>query len=450
MDADQAAFVALLRRDYADLFDAARPVRLACVPGRLDAFGGIIDYTGGTVCETPIAATLRLAFQRRDDRRLVLRSHAADDHGLDVATEVDLDSLSAGGRPLPYDEARTVLPGWTGYVAGAWPVLVGEGVATSIDHGATVVIDSAVPVGGGLSSSAAIEMATLGALTADLGLNVPPKRLARLGQVVENQVVGAPCGLMDQLTVTLGRADSLLVIRCQPDEILATPHLPDGVRLTAIESGVKHSIAGREYTAARCAAFMGHRILTDGLAADPFGGLLARLSPEAYQPLRARLPETMPGDEFLNRYGGTVDPVTVVDPAQVYSVRAAVDHHVLDNRRSLEFLLALEAYRYTTDTAHLHRAGELMRASHAGYGNIGLGAAECDLLVDLVAEAGLFGARITGGGCGGAVAILSDEAGVERLPELVAEYERRAGATACIHAGSSDGLVAAGTHEIRL
>lgn len=450
MDADQAAFVDLLRRDYAGLFDATRPVRLARVPGRLDAFGGIIDYTGGTVCETPIAATLQLAYQRRADRRLILRSHGADEHGLDVAADLDLDLLFSAGRPLPYDQARALLPGWTGYVAGAWPVLVGEGVATRIDHGATVVVDSAVPVGGGLSSSAAIEMATLGALTSDLGLTVPPKRLARLGQIVENQVVGAPCGLMDQLTVTLGRADSLLVIRCQPDQILATPHLPDGVRLTAIESGVKHSIGGREYTAARCAAFMGHRILTDGLAHDPYGGLLARLSPDEYQPLRARLPETMAGDEFLDRYRGTVDPVTAVDPAQVYAVRAAVDHQVLDNRRSLDFLLALEAYRYTTDPAYLRRAGELMRASHAGYGSIGLGAAECDLLVDLAAAAGLFGARITGGGCGGAVAVLSDEAGADRLPELVAEYQRRTGVAARLHLGSTDGLAAAGTHEIRL
>lgn len=436
-----------------------RPVLVTRAPGRLDAFGGIIDYTGGTVCETPVGATLRLAYQRRDDRRLVIGSRGLDAHGLAPEASCDLAVLGADGGPADYAGVRAALgadpaTAWMRYAAGAWSVLVGEGLVPRIAHGATLAIESDIPLGGGLSSSAAFEMAVLSALCADLDVRVEPKRLARLGQLVENQVVGAPCGLMDQLTVTLGRADSLLVIRCQPDQILATPHLPDGVRLTAVDTGVKHSVGGGEYTAARCAAFMAHRILIDGLDEDPYGGLLANVKPDDYRrELAARLPASLRGDEFLVRYGETADEATQVDPTVTYQIRAAADHHVLDNERSLAFLLALEAYRYTGDAAHLLAAGELMLQSHASYrDNAGLGADEADRLVELAMAAGpaagVFGAKITGGGCGGTVALLTDERGATEVPGIVAEYERRVEARARIVSGSVDGVAAFGVREV--
>ena len=100
--------------------------------------------------------------------------------------------------------------------------------------------------------------------------NLDGVTLARLAQMVENRVVGAPCGIMDQMTSALGVANSLLLILCQPHEVQGTQALPDGVRVFGINSNVKHSVGGTAYTRARVAAFMGRKILgVDYLAEFP-------------------------------------------------------------------------------------------------------------------------------------------------------------------------------------
>lgn len=436
-------------------FTVDRPVLVTRAPGRLDAFGGIIDYTGGTVCEMPVGATLRVAYQRRDDRRLVVRSAGLEEHGLASQAACSLDQLHADYGAVRHGLGADPATAWIRYAAGAWSVLVGEGVVPRIDHGATLAIDSDVPLGGGLSSSAAFEMAVLSVLCADLGLSLEPQRLARLGQLVENRVVGAPCGLMDQLTVTLGRADALLVIRCQPDEVLGTPRLPAGVHLTGLDTGVKHSVGGSAYGTARCAAFMAHRILVDGRPEDPYAGLLANVPPDEFRAeLAARLPDELLGAEFVARYGGTVDEATTVDPAVTYRVRSAATHHVLDNERSRRFLAALEAAG-GGDPAPLRAAGELMLASHASYrDNVGLGAVEADAMVEAAMAvgpaAGVFGAKITGGGCGGTVAVLTDDRGLAAVADIAAEYQRRTGVPARVVRGSVDGVAAFGVREVTL
>ncbi len=467
MTPDLRAFAELCRRDQRDWLTGAAPVRCARAPGRLDAYGGISDYTGGTVCELPLDVAVRLAYQPRSDRLVRVRSLGLESHGLAPEVTVDLDELLPAGGPVSYEEAQAKLgadpaAAWVRYVVGGWLVLVREGETAAIDHGANLVIASDVPLGAGVSSSAAMEVAALAALTGDLGLTIAGTRLARLGQIVENHVVGAPCGLMDQLTVTLGQADAMLVIRCQPDEILGVERLPDGVHFGAIHTGVKHSVSGGEYTAARVAAFMGHAIVLDhrrqnGWAApleDPYDGYLARLPLRDWELLYQRLlPAEMDGAEFLARYGGTVDTATAVDPRRCYRVAAAVAHHVLENARAPQLLAALAAYAADRDPAALVRAGELLLASHDSYrDNVGLGAPEADLLVEVAMErgpsAGVYGAKITGGGCGGSVAILGDERLPDALPRIAAEYEQRSGERSTVLFGSSDGALACGTLEV--
>ena len=464
---DVAAFIDSCRGPWRDRFGGHGPLVVARAPGRLDAFGGIIDYTGGTVCEMPLACAARVGLCRRDDRVLRFCSQGVESQGLQTAVELSLDDLFDGDTPRPYAEVQQALgtdagAAWARYLAGAWLVLVAEGEMERIDHGADVVLESSVPLGAGVSSSAAIEVAMLTALVADLKLAMPGARLARLGQIVENHVVGAPCGLMDQLTSALGEADAMLVIRCQPDEILAKTKLPDGVGFAAIDTGVKHSVAGGQYTAARVAAFMGHKMILDhatkagwcDAGEDPFDGYLARVPLREYDLVYKRLlPDSMTGREYLDQFGATVDTATAVDPEQTYRVATATAHHVLDNARAPQLVELLDACQREPNPALLVEAGQLLLASHASYrDNVGLGAPEADLMVELAMshgpEHGIYGAKITGGGCGGSVAILGDGRLAELLPKIAGEYQRRTGNQPRTLTGSSPGALAYGAREI--
>ncbi|MBI2300104.1 MAG: GHMP kinase [Armatimonadetes bacterium] len=466
MTPDLAAFAERLRGPLRERLTGDRPVVLARAPGRLDVFGGIIDYCGGTVCEMPLGQAVRAALQPRDDRVLHLHSTGAEAHGLRASVDVPLDQLLTTAGPREYHDVCAELgadpaAAWARYAAGAWLVLAREGYTDGYAAGADVVIESDVPFGAGVSSSAAIEMAVLTALTAHLGLAIEGRRLARLGQMVENLVVGAPCGLMDQLTVTLGAANALLVIRCQPDDILGPRQLPAGVEVAAINTAVKHSVGGSRYTAARVAAFMAHAVIVAelkrrGAGEEPFGGYLARVPREEYlTSYRELLPIEVSGAEFLESYGGTADRATRVEPETTYRVRAAADHQVLENARTPELLEAFESFSRTREPVYLERAGERMLASHASYrDHVGLGAPEADLMVELAMARGpangVYGAKITGGGSGGSVAILGDARLPGELAHIAEAYRRRSGLTPEIIRGSSDGALRSGTTALSL
>src|SRR5688500_18820043 len=166
-------------------------------------------------------------------------------------------------------------------------------------------------------------------------------------------------------------------------------------------------------------------------------GYRAILQPDDYKQLfRPLLPQSITGREFLDRYGPTIDRATTVEPDVSYHVQHATDHHVLEARRVRNFVRFLEDASRATGRERrdaLNRAGHLTYASHLSYTNDAmLGADECDLLVQLVRErelSGLYGAKITGGGSGGTVAVLADEG--ERvdaaIAEIMSEYEKRTG-----------------------
>jgi galactokinase len=307
-------------------------------------------------------------------------------------------------------------------------------------------------------------------LVAPLDDVAQPMSLARMCQSVENDVVGAPCGVMDQATSCAGEAGKLLRMVCQPAELLAPLELPPGVRVLGIDSKVRHSVGGGQYGRTRCAAFMGHRIILERmreigramkreLTGDPMRGYLANLDPDDYKNLfRPHVPETVRGREFLDRFGPTIDPVTRVEPDVEYLVRPAVDHHVLEARRVRRFCEFLEQASAQPPgprrKALLDRAGHLMYASHLSYTNDAmLGAPECDLLVKLVREresAGLYGAKITGGGSGGTVAVMCDasdraDGANERI---MREYQQRTGRTPEAFTSTSPGAWSVGTRML--
>lgn len=465
----------LLERVRAELsadFSATQPIRISRAPGRLDVMGGIADYTGSLVCESPLDRAAAVALQGRADRNVRVFSFNLFDEHQPFTFNIPLDALA--DHSIDALRAEFNQPGrrWAGYLAGCLAILH---LHKHIDlknpnlRGINLALHSTVPLGAGVSSSAAIEVSAMINIMDHYQLRRnDPMVLAELCQEVENRVVGVPCGIMDQVSSCAGREASLLRMICQPHELQPPLQLPPGIRVAGINSSVKHSVGGGMYGRTRCAAFMGHRIILEKmremgtaagvtLQADPMHGYLANLDPEDYKKFfRRALPEQIDGKTFLEQYGPTFDTATSVDPQEIYHVVRATDHHVLEARRVRNFVLHLESAAALPANSPqrklaLDKAGHLMYASHLSYTNDAmLGADECDLLVKLVRDreyAGLYGAKITGGGSGGTVAVLADVSAKAdaALQEIMSEYEKQTGRKPEAFLSSSPGAWAMGT-----
>jgi L-arabinokinase len=419
--------------------------------------GGIADYSGALVLELPLAAATLIAAQATHDGCLTVRSLAPLGADADVDVTVSIDSLTPHGVALGYAEARALLTAhsrrrWAAYVVGAFVVLARERGLT-ID-GARILVDSTVPLGKGVSSSAALEVAAMNAICKAHGMSLEGRDLALLCQMVENLVVGAPCGVMDQMTAACGERDRLLALLCQPAELHAPVALPPGLEVWGIDSGIRHEVGGADYGAVRVGAFMGYRIIADvaGLAVtatseggvhidDPkWCGYLANVTPSEWEStLREAVPEVMEGAAFLRRYCGITDLVTRVDPARSYAVRQPTAHPIYEHHRVGHFRALLEAGAAAEEERVL--LGELMYQSHASYSACGLGTSGTDRLVALARDAGAYGAKITGGGSGGVVAVLTRAGSHPVVQRVAGEYERLTGRSATVLGGSSDGAV---------
>jgi len=449
-----------------DFFDPRRPILFTRAPGRLDLMGGIADYSGSLVLELPLAVATFVAVQAQDAPELVIESGDAGNERVAIPlADVVPD------EPLAYPEARARLTGnrtgaWAAYVAGALVVLHRE-YGYRLRHGARVLVRSDVPIGKGVSSSAALDVAAFEALAALAGsdLLLSEREVALAAQKVENLVVGAPCGVMDQMTAACGRSGHLLELLCQPAEVIGHVPLPPSLEVFGIDSGIRHAVSGADYGSVRAAAFMGYRIVADaaGLAArvvgpgrvtmedGVFGGYLANVPAAAWrQRYRDTVPETMTGREFLARFAGSTDVATTIDPERRYAVRAATEHPVLEHDRVRRFR-ALLADGAAGEGAGA-RLGQLMYESHASYSACGLGSDGTDRLVELVREAGpaagLHGAKITGGGSGGTVAVLAAAGKRAVVDEIARRYASETGRDATIFAGSSSGARAFGVHRL--
>lgn len=487
---DTAAFLETLRGldrnpvvEARGLFDPDRPLVVTRAPGRLDVMGGIADYSGSLVLQLPIREAAHVALQRDPDPVLHVVSLGADANGRSASCTLPLAHFRHDGAAgaASYEAAREYFrrdprQAWAAYAAGAFLVLTRErGIRFS--EGARVLIASEVPEGKGVSSSAAVEVATMQAVAAAWDIHLEPREVALLCQTVENRVVGAPCGVMDQMTSACGQVDRLLALLCQPAEIQGTVPVPEEIAFWGIDSGVRHSVSGADYGSVRLGAFMGRRILADSLRALPDGGwngFLAGVSPSEFEQHLARhLPDRITGAEFLERYGDTADPVTRVDPTRSYAVRVPTAHPIYEHFRVQVFAALLQgdaapwasaaadppqrppnAQRRTPNAQRLELLGELMYQSHASYSACGLGSEATDDLVWRVREAGpeqgLYGAKITGGGSGGTVAVLARRGAEEAVREVARQYARHTGRHPYLFSGSSPGAAAFGWRRVNL
>jgi L-arabinokinase len=450
------AFVDVLRTR--SLCDPGTPVAVARAPGRLDVMGGIADYSGSLVLQRPIAEATWAAIQPTDRAVLDLVSVGRS------PLTVSLDALAPGGAPIGYDAARRMFRDdqrWAAYVAGVLLVLASER-AVQLRSGLRIVVWSTVPEGHGVSSSAAVEVATMHAAARALGCALTGRELALFCQRAENMVAGAPCGVMDQMTSVFGEPDRLLALLCQPAQLQPPVPVPPELEFWGLTSGERHAIggpprasasgesSGSDYAAVRTGAFMGLRLLRvdAGLSVE----YLADVQPEEFERrVRWHLPDEIAGGDFLARYGQTEDTATTVEPGRRYRVRAPTAHPVYERQRAEEFrhLLASAA-----DEAACVRLGELMYESHASYGRCGLGSSGTDRLVELVRRegtaSGLYGARITGGGSGGTVAVLGRREAGAAVARVAEAFERDTGYRPHVFAESSPGALAFGSRTIVL
>ncbi|CAI9391386.1 galactokinase [Microbacterium sp. T2.11-28] len=352
-----------------DLFrelTGSEPLGVWSAPGRVNLIGEHTDYNGGFVFPFAIEHRTSVALGLRDDGRIRVVS-TFDPVPVEVAL-ADLDAL--------FPARRDEIVEWARYPLGvAWALLRDRVLLKDADGGTGVTgVDLAfasdVPVGAGLSSSAAIEGATASALDEIWNLGNDRVSLARAGRLAENEAVGAPTGIMDQMASMLGRADAGIFLDCRSLEaqVVELGFAPAGLELLVMDTGVKHahSTGGYGERRASCekgAALMGVPALRD-LSVDDL----------------ARAEELM-------------DDVTF----------RRVRHVVTEDQRVLDAVATLRS-------EGPRAIGPLLDASHASMrDDFEISVPELDLAVDTARAAGAVGARMTGGGFGGAAIALVDQ-----------------------------------------
>jgi len=343
-----------IRDEARDGFSSAfghEPDGLWSAPGRVNLIGEHTDYNEGFVLPLAIDRRTVVAVGLREDRVIRVASDFADE-----VVEIGLDEL-----------APEVLNGWPAYPLGVAWALTEFGADLSAVPGLDLFIISDVPVGAGLSSSAAIESAVALALNDVWHLSLDRRTLSRVGQRAENVAVGAPTGIMDQSASLLGTIDHAVFLDCRTLETELVPLglAEAGLALLVIDTGVKHSHATGGYgerreACERGAALMGVTSLRD-LDVDD-----------------------------LDRAGQLLDDVTF----------RRVRHVVTENQRVLDTVALLREQGASA-------IGDLLDASHRSMrDDFEISVPELDLAVETAVQAGAIGARMTGGGFGGAAIAL--------------------------------------------
>lgn len=348
-------------------------------PGRVNLIGEHTDYNEGLVLPVAIELATEVAAAGRDDHQIVAISEAFEDPAV-----FNLDDLSSTPRGH-----------WSDYLLGTVRELQAAGYAL---RGADLLIETSLPLGGGLSSSAALEVSVASALLGIVSLDVPALEIARLCQSAEMRFVGTQCGIMDMLVSTTASEGHATLIDCRSLETRFVP-LPEDLAIVIIDSGVRHDLAAGIYNQRRAECEAATRIL----AADhPEIRSLRDLSVRDVEERRETL-----GDLLYRR----------------------ARHVVSENQRVTQAVQALA----TGDEAAI---GRIFAASHASLRHdYEVSCSELDQIVELAAAVrGIVGARMTGGGFGGSVVALARSA---RAPacaiEIVSAYRECSGQPGKVH-----------------
>ena len=347
------------------------PIGAWSAPGRVNLIGEHTDYNDGFVFPFAIDQRTAVALGDRDDRVVRVASSFATD-----AVEIHLDELTPDA-----------LDGWAAYPLGVAWALGEHGADLEHVRGVDLYLTSSVPIGAGLSSSAAIESAVALALDEHWGLGFDRSTLAKVGQLAENRVVGAPTGIMDQSASLLGEADSGVFLDCRSldADVIPLGFSADGLSLVVIDTKVEHAHASGGYAARRASCEAGARAL-------------------GVESLRDLRPDDLP------RAAELLDDETF----------RRVRHVVTEDQRVLD----------TVRTLREHGAGAIgpfLDASHVSMrDDFEISVPELDLAVATAQANGAIGARMTGGGFGGsAIALVIDPLVPVITREVLAAFAER-------------------------
>jgi galactokinase len=350
-------------------------------PGRANLMGEHTDYNEGFVLPFALGQGVTAAASRRAGRRLTVCSRQEPGD----TVEVDLDGLAPGR-----------VTGWAAYPAGvAWAL---EAAGHRVP-GACIAIDSDVPAGAGLSSSAALECATALALTPLAGLDVPRTELVTITRRAENEFAGVPTGIMDQSASLLCRAGHALLLDCRTLETSQVPFDPGAARasLLLINTRARHELADGEYGRRRAECEEAARRL---------------------------------GIRSLRDLTDLADTGSLTDPV----LRRRVRHVFTDNQRVLEVVALLRASPGSSPgpSADTYREiGRLLTQAHASLrDDFEVSWPEADAAVEAAVAAGAYGARMIGGGFGGSVLALVPAAASGPVRDAVTAAFARHGWTA--------------------
>jgi galactokinase len=367
--------VARAARLFTERF-ATAPDGVWVAPGRVNLIGEHTDYNDGYVL--PFALPLVTAVAAG------ITGDDADGPEWMVHSERFTGGVGFGGGGL----VPGAVDGWAGYVAGVVWALQDAGQPVPP---ARLAVASDVPVGAGLSSSAALECATLAALGDLGGGELPPPERVRLAQRAENEFVGVPTGIMDQSISTLGRAGHALFLDCRTLDVTHLPFdlTPAGLAILVINTNAPHALVDGEYARRRASCYEAARTLGVNALRDV--------------PVAA-LPTVLP----------RLDDVTA----------RRVRHVVTENQRVLDTVELLR-------TGEITKIGPLLTASHVSLrDDYEVTSPELDAAVDAALAAGAHGARVTGGGFGGCVLALVDASATDTVSAAVASAFADAGFTA--------------------
>ncbi len=338
--------------------------RVAVAPGRVNLIGEHTDYNDGFVLPMAIGKAAVVVFRPRDDR--LLRGYSV---AFDEEQQLALDSLTPPGGSS-----------WISYVAGVAWAFASEGLPT---RGLDVVVDGDVPIGAGLSSSAALELATARALAETAGLPWDAVRMAKLGQKAENGYVGMNCGIMDQFASAACEEGKALLLDCRSLETQPVP-VPARAAVVVMDTGARRQLAGSAYNDRRAAC---ERVVA-----------------------------------AISRSRRDVRALRDVSMSQLEAARASLDptdfqrasHVVPENTRPVELAKA-----FAKDDLAL--AGRLMNDSHSSLRDLyAVSSEELDLITEIARrQPSCYGARMTGAGFGGCAVALVDASAVEAFAAAV-------------------------------
>lgn len=376
-----ASLRSLFRRHH-----GAEPL-VAVAPGRVNIIGEHTDYNDGFVMPMAIDRYVGAAFRRRTDSVVSVHAQAFEESRTfdlgELPESSGADSLSDAVRAHIFTR-RT--DGWSDYVEGvAWSLLAEAERSAENLPGADVLIDGDVPVGAGLSSSAALEVAFAWALADLWELDLDVRKIAHLARRAENLYVGVSCGIMDQFAAAAGRSDRAIVLDCRSLETEYVP-LPEEAAVLVLDTGVRRSLGDGTYNerVRQCEEAV-QALRETGLEIDS----LRDLSPE-----------------MLDRHEDRLDPVPL----------RRARHVVEENGRVHAFAGALRS-------EDLERAGELLDESHASLADLyEVSSPELNAMTQAAREhPSCVGARLTGAGLGGCALALLRASAQETVEEVAEE-----------------------------